>query len=252
MFSLDPRGGHNRYKFNKDFFKKWSPEMAYVLRFLYADGNITDAVSSRSQYTSFYSSDRVILEKIKVALSSNHPIEIIPRKTHIHKNGIYRSKNGFKLRIGSREIFQDLLKFGVIPNKSKVITFPDVPAKYLGSFIRGNFDGDGCVFLEKAKGITQPIIIKRLSVIFSSGSYQFLAELARILKKNLFIEREKVYNGIRSYQLRYFTNDSIKIFKLMYSHCPPGLYLSRKLEIFNDYFKLAPKKIDSEIANVLN
>lgn len=46
--ALDPRGGHNRYKFDKDFFKKWTPEMAYVLGFMYANGNIMDSVISRT------------------------------------------------------------------------------------------------------------------------------------------------------------------------------------------------------------
>ena len=47
------------------FFKKWTPEMAYVLGFLYADGNIVDAVASRTQYISFSSKDREIIAKIK-------------------------------------------------------------------------------------------------------------------------------------------------------------------------------------------
>jgi hypothetical protein len=34
----DPRGGHNRKKINEDFFKTWSPQMTYVLGFMYADG----------------------------------------------------------------------------------------------------------------------------------------------------------------------------------------------------------------------
>ena len=65
MFSIDPRGGHNRYKFDKDFFKKWTPEMAYILGFLYADGDIEDVrKSSRTQYITFVSVDKEILESI--------------------------------------------------------------------------------------------------------------------------------------------------------------------------------------------
>jgi len=48
MKSLDRRGGSNRYKFQINFFKRWSNKMAYVLGFLYADGCIVDAVSSRT------------------------------------------------------------------------------------------------------------------------------------------------------------------------------------------------------------
>ncbi len=40
---MGSRGGHNRYCCDKDFFKHWSDKMAYVLGFLFADGNITDA-----------------------------------------------------------------------------------------------------------------------------------------------------------------------------------------------------------------
>src|SRR3989344_2065110 len=145
MFSLDHRGGHNRYQFNKDFFKTWTPEMAYVLGFIYADGNIMDSVISRTQYVSFDSVDREIIEKIKIALSSNHTIQIKPEKLVTHPNGTYKSKRGFRLRIGSREIFSDLLKLGLVPRKSLVTEFPeDIPVDCLGHFMRGYFDGDGC------------------------------------------------------------------------------------------------------------
>src|SRR5262245_57400515 len=117
MFSLDSRGGHNRYKFNKDFFKNWTSEMAYVLGFMYADGNITHSVSSRTQYISFDSNDRDILEKIKAVMSSDHKIQIKSEKINIYSNGAYKSKEGFRLRIGSKEMFGDLLRLGVTPRK---------------------------------------------------------------------------------------------------------------------------------------
>ena len=41
----DPRGGHNRSSINQDFFKSWSPNMAYVLGLIYADGTIEDVKS---------------------------------------------------------------------------------------------------------------------------------------------------------------------------------------------------------------
>jgi len=51
--------------------------MAYILGFLYADGNIIEANnSSRTNYFQFVSKDKEILEKIKKALNSNHQIKI--------------------------------------------------------------------------------------------------------------------------------------------------------------------------------
>ena len=47
-----------------DFFKKWSSEMAYVLGFFAADGNLT--IGKRGNYyLEFNSTDKDIIEKIR-------------------------------------------------------------------------------------------------------------------------------------------------------------------------------------------
>jgi 5'-3' exonuclease len=64
---------------NHDFFKKWSPEMAYVLGFITADGNLN--VGRRGNcYLEINSTDKDILEKIKSALDSDHLVS--SRKRH--------------------------------------------------------------------------------------------------------------------------------------------------------------------------
>ena len=248
---FDPRGGYNRYSCNFDFFKKWTDEMAYVLGFLYADGAVIDAISSRTQYIQFNSTDKELLEKIKIALSSEHPIRVWPPHLTVHKNGTYKSAESFILRIGSRRMFNDLIHLGVIPNKSKISTFPIVPVSYLSHFIRGYFDGDGCIFLQLAKSKKIKTIIKKLSVIFTSGSIVFLEKLGRILKSQLILNHEKVYKSKGAFQLRYSTNDSLKIFKFLYKTVPQNIYLKRKFKIFLKYFLLRPLKIDKDIKNIL-
>jgi len=234
-FQLDPRGGHNRYKCNFDFFKRWTNEMAYVLGFLYADGCIVNAVSSRTQYIQFNSKDKEILEAIRKIIKSEHPLHIRPAHLVIHKNAVYKSTKTFILRIGSRKMFNDLQHFGLTPNKSKVVTFPFVPSRYLNHFVRGYFDGDGCVSLCKTKGV-----VKKLSVIFTSGSFTFLQELSRVLKTQLALLHDRIYKSKGAFQLRYSTSDSFKIFKFLYELDPQRLYLKRKFDIFKNYFKLYP------------
>lgn len=247
----DHRGGHNRYGCNYDFFKQWTDKMAYVLGFLYADGNIVDAVSSRTQYIQFSSVDKEILVKIKKSLGSRHPIHIQLPRLIKHKNGDYKSRILFTLRIGSRAMFDDLINLGVIPNKSKTVKFPLIPIRYLGHFTRGYFDGDGCIFFEKAKGKRQKNIIKRLSVIFTSGSKEFLEGLNSSLKKVVSLDREGVYDSHDSYQLRYSTSESIKLFKFLYKNIRQNLYLRRKLKNFINYFELRPLNIDRNIEEIL-
>ncbi|MBU2540259.1 hypothetical protein KJ786_03855 [Patescibacteria group bacterium] len=229
--------------------------MAYVLGFLYADGDIEDVrKSSRTQYITFASVDKGILESIKKALGSEHNLNYRAPRAVTYKNGkTYESSGIYRLRIGSKKMFNDLLKFGLTPRKSLTIKFPNnIPDHYLGHFIRGYFDGDGCIFLQKAKGITKPIIIKKLSVIFTSGSYIFLQGLAEVLKNKLLINHDKIYNSNRAFQLRYSTKDSIKIFGFIYKNCPERLYLKRKFDIFDEYFLMAPQKSNLETTGVLN
>jgi len=255
MFSLDPRGGHNRYKFNKDFFKEWTPEMAYVLGFTYADGNITNAVSSRTQYFHVDSTDRDIIERIKSVLGAEHPISIEPSHFVKYNNGkVYRSADSFRLRIGSREIYNDLIKLGLTPKKSLTIKFPNnIPESYFAHFVRGYFDGDGCIHIKRGKGKYGQTILKGLSIIFTSGSKEFLEGLRDSANRFSNFGKKSVYYipSSRAYYLKYDTAESLRWFKFFYGDNPPGLFLERKLNIFKEYFQLRPVRIDQEICSIL-
>lgn len=253
MEYFDRRGGSNKYKINFDFFKKWSHEMAYVLGFLYADGNIGDSAnSSRTNYISFSSKDRDIIEAIRLAMKSDHSIlRRGPRKTTFSDGRVVNCKETFCLRIGSRKMYIDLLKLGLVPRKSKVAILPSMPNSYFGSFVRGYFDGDGCVCLRTAIGKEKPVIVKQLNIIFTSGSKVFLTELNKKLSNDISVNPQRVYESKRAYQLKYCTSDSLQIFKAMYQSATGGLFLKRKIEIFNKYFKLRPERLDQRVLKIL-
>jgi intein-encoded DNA endonuclease-like protein len=127
--------------------------MAYILGFLCADGNIIDSEnSSRTRYVQFASKDKEILEKIRKALNSNHPIRIRSSQKKLFPNGKYYTfSKTFYFRIGNKKLVSQLEKLGVPARKSKIIKFPKVPSLYLSHFVRGYFDGDGTVYVEKRK-----------------------------------------------------------------------------------------------------
>ena len=234
-----------KYPVNEEFFDDWDPAMAYVLGYLYADGNLENASYLRGRYIRFSSVDRDILEKVKQSLCSAHKIVS-------QKPGWPNGKQRYLLRIGSHKIYNSLLKYGLYPNKSLTIKFPDVPPGYLADFIRGYFDGDGCVSLYKVRGVHQEVVVKRLLIAFTSGSIDFLNRLAALLRQGITLKQSTVYVSHRSYQLRYSTEDSIKLFKFMYASVSQDLYLARKLNVFRDYFKIRPQRIDGEVHSTLN
>lgn len=227
---------------NRDFFKRWSREMAYVLGFLYADGNITDAISSRTQYIGFANTDKALLTKIKSALQSEHRIQFRPPRFAKHYNGkSYLSRKSFILRIGSRSMFTDLLRRGVVPRKSKIAIFPKVPDRLLGHFIRGYFDGDGCIYLEHALGKCRRNLIKRMRVIFTSGSKQFLIGLRNAIAHSIAIRGNDIYYEHRTFRLVYGTLESNLLCNFMYRD-RGVLFLRRKYNAFVHFGNVRQKK----------
>jgi intein/homing endonuclease len=251
--NLETRGGWNRYDFNTEFFQKWSEKMAYILGFLYADGNITDSEnSSRTRYIQFASKDKEILEKIKKTLGSDHPIRTRnPQKELFPNRKYYISSGTFYFRIGNKKSVSQLEKLGVLTRKSKILKFPKIPSLYLSHFIRGYFDGDGTVYPEKKKNSEGEVTIKRIRTIFSSGSKAFLKSLSEVLTKFLKIRKAKVYKGVRSFQIAYSLKESIKIFKFMYRNTQ-GLFLKRKLDRFKEFFEIRRDQLDTEVVKILS
>jgi len=195
--------------------------MSYVLGFFYADGTMIDDKVSRGKYVRFINTDRDILNGIRDALGSKHNIYATkmpwPRKTK------------YVLSIGNKQLYKGLSNMGLVPNKSLVVTIPSIPPQYIHDFVRGYFDGDGCIHVEKTK--------KLLRVIFTSGSFAFLIGLAEIISSANNIKIKKVYSSRRAFQLRYNQNDSLKILSSIYKNAKPGLYLERKNKIFENFKK---------------
>lgn len=221
---------------NIDFFKKWSPGMTYVLGFFAADGGMF-INSEGSKYIQFVSTDKEILIKIKKLIHSKH-------KIGIKKSSAYNPKwkKCYLIQIGSKEMYNDLLKLGFTPKKDLTLRFPKVPNEYLSHFVRGYFDGDGSVSFGtyKRKSRNNKITFYILTS-FVSGTKIFLSKLSK--KLHLTANIAKGYLGQKShnsgYQLSYSTNDSKKLFRYMYNDIGLGVdyYLERKYNKFVKAFE---------------
>ena len=83
---------------------------------------------------------------------------------------------------------------------------------------------------------------RKLLTIFTSGSKIFLQQLHLRLQSHSGIVGNGLYkhgSTIGTYQLRYSSENSSRLFKLMYGgSVKGGLFLRRKYDIFTRYFKL--------------
>lgn len=177
--------------------------MAYVLGFWFADGYIRHDRSYRIVFTS---NDRQILRDINKALGANSPIRA--------------AKHDRALRIifHSKKLYKRINSLGGLRRKSRIISFPDVPKKFLKDFIRGYFDGDGSVFLQSYKATKNGKIYTDLRSNFTSGSKRFIYQLMIILSQDLGLIKKKLgfYNQGRSIKLGYGTKDTKKLLQYMY------------------------------------
>jgi intein/homing endonuclease len=211
---------------DRDFFKRWSSQMAYVLGFFAADGNMVKN-SRGGHYISFYSSDKDLLLEIKKLMNSGH------------KFSKRKFENVYRFQIGSTEMFDDLSSLGFTGNKSQRMQFPQIPKKFIRDFIRGYFDGDGNVWAGLINK-KRPKPTKILQVAFTSGSVSFLGGLL-ILLRNEGVDGGSLF-GVKNkncHRLLFSTLDSLKIFEIMYNEtCRP--YLKRKRFVFEKFIKMRP------------
>ena len=211
---------------NENFFKNWTPEMAYVLGFFAADGNM---VKNRrgAHFISIEITDKDILEKIKEVMSSSHKIT--------QRKRVNSWKTAYRLQIGSKKMFSDLLNLGVTPKKSKTIDLPIIPDKYFAHFVRGYFDGDGNVVSGYFKKLDRKNKSYTLATRFTGGSYIFLKSLKDSLSRLIGVTGS-LYEREDACRLNYSINDSKKLFRFMYADNKAKnlLYLERKYRIFKD------------------
>ena len=206
--------------------------MAYVLGFMFADGSLVDSdSSSRTYYLCFDNNDFYVLNAIREAMKSNHKIYHKPPRFIKFRTKKYRSKAGYVLRIGNKKMYHDLLKLGMKHRKSLDMTLPEVPDQYFPHFLRGYFDGDGCINLYVKPGQTTP----RLTLIFTSGSTDFLEEIAKKVGKLLSINPPSIYRSMGAHNLECKGIRALKIFDYMYTDLDDAPYMRRKYLKYCDY-----------------
>lgn len=137
---------NRKYKLNDNFFENIDCEKkAYALGLMYSDGNIHH--DKYSWYITFGQQ-----EERKDLVYKLH--SILGSESNIHTT-LTGSKTFYYFSVVSKKMYNDLNNLGVTPNKSLSLQFPKtMEKKLMPHFIRGLFDGDGCIWNGKRKKMT--------------------------------------------------------------------------------------------------
>lgn len=215
-----------------EYFKFIDTESkAYWLGFIYADGwiSVNSNTNSGQLGIQLQRSDVNHLKKFNIDINGNYPITYGEKGCPISINP--EKLNPYCLiKIYSINMVNDLINHGVNSNKSYSINFPTLPENLIRHFIRGFFDGDGCVRSRTRK--------------ISSGKYKQypVCDISCHEKNFLDSIREHIYKkGIHSYiypdgsnYRLYLSGLSDNINFLDYIYKDSIIYLDRKYKRYID------------------
>lgn len=155
---LTRRNGKRVYC-QEDYFENINtPQKAYFLGLLYADGNVQYMPYKGDSYhvrLELQWQDKYMIELLKEELKSNNPVlEYEQKNRHIitaNEKEYHINKHNAYFTLGCNKICKDLIKHGCVIGKENRLTTPELRNDFSRYFILGFFDGDGCAcFTEKS------------------------------------------------------------------------------------------------------
>jgi DNA-binding transcriptional regulator WhiA len=219
--------GLSRISLDNNIFSTINNQSAYILGLIWADGNI---------YKPPNSGHRILLDitlKDKELIEDIHKIMTPTKKLYKYKP--FKGSVVYSIKTRDPRITSKLITLGLVPNKSHVLEWPKIAlGKHEPSFIRGMFDGDGCVFVNRVSNYSY------LHVSFTGCRNQFIDTLYKKLKPF----NPKWYKDKRTntWQIRIYSKTKVQSFaKMIYSG--GDLCLNRKKEIFLNNGYLQEEKL---------
>lgn len=226
-----------KHNIDETIFEKIDTEIkAYLLGWAYSDGH----VSSR-------------LDKFCISLKESD-VEILDlfAKTFKYTGKYYKSKKTNKdgsfrytlaLPICRKKVVNDLIKLGCIPRKTFTLKFPSfdiVPENLFHHFVRGFFDGDGCIWIKDDYYASFSVI----------GCHHFISNLFKYLSEKLelrlpILAKRKTKTPNEFIYTSEFVNKvgphcyAKKIYEYLYKDS--NFHLTRKRLIFDNVIELCNK-----------
>ena len=196
-------------------------EKAYVLGLLYADGYI----NKNGFEISLVEIDKEILEKLSTIFYDKIILGYRKEKKYI-SGSKYLSKPQYRLTITSTKMKNDLIKHGCVQAKTFKIRLPKLEDNLYKHFIRGYFDGDGCVCIPKKRP-------QNITVTITSNT-KFCDEIAEYITNIVKINMKSCirYNDVGVVRLTG-RKQVVKFMNWLYD--VSNIHLKRKYEKYQNF-----------------
>lgn len=231
-----------------NFFKNITTELqAYLLGFYASDGSSDE--KRKTLRICLQQRDSEIVYLFKDSISSDARLYSVAPRIVTGRNGVkVQGHEAFGVDITSTILIQDLVNLGYGYNKSHAeLHLPNINPILIRHFIRGYFDGDGCITGGVCKEKGKSDRFRRYFQI-DSKTNSILLEIQKFfsdhdIKINLnYIKRDDMYRIVTSSK-----REVEKIYHLLYDDS--YFYLSRKFNKFSHYVNTEDLQLIAEACN---
>jgi hypothetical protein len=216
-------------KYNENYFEKIDTEdKAYFLGLIASDGCVINNNIRKMLTLKLHTKDKHILEKMLSSIDSEGEI------------WSHKQRNMCEIKFSGNKILKDLEKYNIIQNKTKLLKYPEIDYHMEKHFIRGYFDGDGCIRINHDK--RDGSVRGDLRIV--SGSIPMLETINQKMNQLFNTNINKLY-GPKDKDYKYIgwagMTDIEKIYYGLYDNS--NVYLLRKKEIFDNVIDVIKNKI---------
>ena len=136
----------------------------------------------------------------------------------------------------------DLYNLGINPNKTMIVKYPNIPKELEHHFMRGVFDGDGCISIHKRREDSRDTT-DRGQVNICSGSRDFIEKYVDRLNEMCGITKNKIRCPKGTYNVIDWGSfsDIEKFYDFFYRDATD--YLERKKKTFEVAVSISNSKI---------
>lgn len=233
-----------RRVFNEDYFENIdSPNKAYWLGFIYADGWITKWISHQESGRPRYNyefgielqrNDEYLLHMLNNELGGVHEISHKHNERKICTNNHVSISEISKFRVYSKKMVEDLHNNGIDFNKTYTGVFPIVNDDLFIYFLRGYIDGDGCIYNMK------PTSVKGILGVQITSCTRPVLEYINDTLDRLYGIRTSIYTDTETrHRIFWFSVKNVqRLLDLLYEdeYSPR---LERKYEKYKNFYGLA-------------
>ena len=216
----------NRSKINEHIFDQIdSEEKAYWLGFIFADGYISSS-PLREGVKKVY--------QFEISLGIKDIEHLNKFKKFIEfKKDIITDNSRCRFIAANKHLWTTLNELGCTPNKSLSLKFPNIPQNLVKHFIRGYFDGDGCI----SRHVHNTCVTPHIELL---GTKQMLEHV--LLHSGISAKyKHDIRHSEETWSLEWTKDLGIEFINYLYNDC--SIYLNRKYELYQ-FFKNGSRSVE--------